>query len=77
MVYKPEITNWKSYERKRKIKKTWRKLTKKPSRILCYFGIHKYGQDLFKIWSQESHVKDYSKVCKRCGLTEKWVAERK
>ncbi len=43
--------------------------------FLCKIGLHKWGRS--KFWmSASSNVRDWKKVCQRCGKTKTWVQAR-
>lgn len=45
------------------------------NKLLCNLGFHKWSRSKFVMYAS-SHVKDYSKYCKRCGKKVTWIVER-
>lgn len=76
MVFKPEITNWKKYERKRKISSTINKFKRKLGKPLCKLGLHQYGKGHYQTHF-ESNIQDYKRACNICGKKKNWVKVKK
>jgi len=52
-------------------------LLKKMKKILCKINLHKWNRPTYIDYGPSSNVKNWKKICQRCGKVKTWVEAKK